>query len=203
MVEAVFEDLAVKQTLFRELDKLCRPDAILATNTSALPITQVAAVTAAFTLEPGGPGSDLTVALPTPDRAVAEAIAARLAPRLRRGIPVSAAGDNCRDSFHAYGDHDVVDTFRQAVRILHYDHPVTGAAALVGATPSAVGGFSGHGRIAAGAPAHLIVFNARSINEIISRPQSDRIVIRDGLKVSAQAPDYSEFWQDDAAIAEQ
>ena len=38
---------------------------------------------------------------------------------LRRGIRVSAAGDNCRDSFFAYGDHDVVDTFRQAVRILH------------------------------------------------------------------------------------
>jgi 3-hydroxybutyryl-CoA dehydrogenase len=45
VVEAVFEDLEVKQTLFRELDKLCREDAILATNTSALPITQVAAVT--------------------------------------------------------------------------------------------------------------------------------------------------------------
>jgi 3-hydroxybutyryl-CoA dehydrogenase len=45
VVEAVFEDLGVKQTLFRELDKLCRADAILATNTSALPITQVAAVT--------------------------------------------------------------------------------------------------------------------------------------------------------------
>jgi 3-hydroxybutyryl-CoA dehydrogenase len=45
VVEAVFEDLSVKQTLFRELDRLCREDAILATNTSALPITQVAAVT--------------------------------------------------------------------------------------------------------------------------------------------------------------
>ena len=45
VVEAVFEDLGVKQTLFRELDRLCRPDAVLATNTSALPITQVAAVT--------------------------------------------------------------------------------------------------------------------------------------------------------------
>jgi cytosine/creatinine deaminase len=113
---------------------------------------------------------------------------------LRRGIKVSAAGDNCRDSFHAYGDHDVVDTFRQAVRILHFDHPVTGAPALVGSTPGAVGGFGGHGKIAVGAPAHLIVFNARTINEITSRPQSDRVVIRDGEKISAQPPDYSELW---------
>jgi 3-hydroxybutyryl-CoA dehydrogenase len=45
VVEAVFEDLEVKQGLFRELDKLAKPGAVLATNTSALPITQIAAVT--------------------------------------------------------------------------------------------------------------------------------------------------------------
>jgi cytosine/creatinine deaminase len=115
---------------------------------------------------------------------------------LRRGIKVSAAGDNCRDSFYAYGDHDVVDTFRQAVRILHFDHPVAAAPALVGSTPGAVGGFFGHGKIAVGAPAQLIVFNARTINEIISRPQSDRVVIRDGARIASQMPDYSEFWED-------
>ena len=90
---------------------------------------------------------------------------------LKRGIRVAAAGDNCRDSFYAYGDHDVVDTFRQAVRILHLDHPLSAAPALVGATPSLIGAFAGHGRLAVGAPARLIVFNARTINEIVSRPQ--------------------------------
>ena len=45
VVEAVFEDLEVKQALFRELDKLAKPGALLATNTSALPVTQIAAVT--------------------------------------------------------------------------------------------------------------------------------------------------------------
>jgi len=30
---------------------------------------------------------------------------------LRRGIRVAAAGDNCQDSFHAYGDQDVFDTY--------------------------------------------------------------------------------------------
>ena len=45
VVEAVFEDLEVKQGLFRELDKIAKADAVLATNTSALPITQIAAVT--------------------------------------------------------------------------------------------------------------------------------------------------------------
>ncbi|HEX4041736.1 MAG TPA: cytosine deaminase, partial [Xanthobacteraceae bacterium] len=120
---------------------------------------------------------------------------------LRRGIRVAAAGDNCRDSFHAYGDHDVVDTFRQAVRILHFDHPLSGAPALVGAMPASVGKFAGHGRLVPGAPADFIIFNARSINEIVSRPQSDRIVIRDGERLRAAAPEYSELWDDQNTAA--
>jgi len=114
---------------------------------------------------------------------------------LRRGIRVAAAGDNCRDSFYAYGDHDVVDTFRQAVRILHLDHPLSAAPALVGMTPSLIGEFEGHGRLVVGAPARLIVFNARTVNEIVCRPQTDRVVIREGEKISAFPPDYSELWE--------
>ena len=45
VVEAVFEQLEVKQRLFAELDRICRPDAVLATNTSAIPITTIASVT--------------------------------------------------------------------------------------------------------------------------------------------------------------
>ncbi len=123
---------------------------------------------------------------------------------LRRGIRVAAAGDNCRDSFYAYGDHDVVDTFRQSVRILHFDHPLGDAPALVGAMPSQIGQFEGHGRLSLRTPARLIVFNARTINEIVSRPQSDRQVIVHGEKLDAKAPEYAELWEaesvrDDAA----
>ncbi len=45
VVEAIFERLDVKRELFSTLDKLCNPEAVLATNTSALPITQIAAAT--------------------------------------------------------------------------------------------------------------------------------------------------------------
>ena len=45
VVEAVFERLDVKQDVFRALDKICRPGTVLATNTSAIPVTQIAAVT--------------------------------------------------------------------------------------------------------------------------------------------------------------
>jgi 3-hydroxybutyryl-CoA dehydrogenase len=45
VVEAVFEHIDVKHEVFAVLDEVCRPDAVLATNTSAIPITSVAAVT--------------------------------------------------------------------------------------------------------------------------------------------------------------
>lgn len=45
VVEAVFERLDIKQAVFGELDRLCGPDAVLATNTSAIPITSIAAAT--------------------------------------------------------------------------------------------------------------------------------------------------------------
>ena len=45
VVEAVFEDMAVKQAVFAELDRVCRPGAVLATNTSYLDIDRIAAGT--------------------------------------------------------------------------------------------------------------------------------------------------------------
>ncbi|MFE6743905.1 3-hydroxyacyl-CoA dehydrogenase family protein [Streptomyces tubercidicus] len=44
-VEAVAEDLAVKQELFKTLDKLCKPGAVLATTTSSLPVVACARAT--------------------------------------------------------------------------------------------------------------------------------------------------------------
>ncbi|MFI5981863.1 3-hydroxyacyl-CoA dehydrogenase family protein [Streptomyces sp. NPDC051555] len=44
-VEAVAEDLAVKQELFATLDKVCRPGAVLATTTSSLPVIAIARAT--------------------------------------------------------------------------------------------------------------------------------------------------------------
>jgi 3-hydroxyacyl-CoA dehydrogenase len=46
VIEAVFEDMVLKQDIFRQLDALCKPGAILATNTSGLDVDQIAAVTA-------------------------------------------------------------------------------------------------------------------------------------------------------------
>ncbi len=45
VIEAVFEDLEVKKAVFRELDRVCKPGAVLATNTSYLDIDAIAAAT--------------------------------------------------------------------------------------------------------------------------------------------------------------
>src|SRR6478752_2555099 len=45
VIEAIVEELAPKQELFAELERLCPPDAVLATNTSALSVTEIAAGT--------------------------------------------------------------------------------------------------------------------------------------------------------------
>ena len=42
VIEAVFEDLAVKHTVLREVESVIRPDAIFATNTSTIPVTHIA-----------------------------------------------------------------------------------------------------------------------------------------------------------------
>ncbi len=45
VIEAATENMDIKQSIFRELDAIAPKDAILATNTSSLPITEIAAVT--------------------------------------------------------------------------------------------------------------------------------------------------------------
>ena len=45
VIEAVFEDMDLKKTIFSELDQICKPGAIMASNTSALDINEIASAT--------------------------------------------------------------------------------------------------------------------------------------------------------------
>jgi 3-hydroxybutyryl-CoA dehydrogenase len=45
VIEAAFEDFSVKKGIFEELDRVCKPDVILATNTSSISITKIGATT--------------------------------------------------------------------------------------------------------------------------------------------------------------
>ncbi|MGH6921353.1 MAG: cytosine deaminase [Geminicoccaceae bacterium] len=109
------------------------------------------------------------------------------------GIPVALASDNCRDPFHAYGDHDMLEVFREAVRIAHLDRPIGAWPQAISRTPAAIMGLPDAGVIRVGAPADLLLFRARSDTELLARPQSDRIVLRAGCPIDTTLPDYREL----------
>jgi len=109
-----------------------------------------------------------------------------------RGLRVAVAGDNCRDPFYAYGDHDMLDTYTQAVKILHLDHPFDDWIRAASATPAALMGLDA-GVLKAGAPADLIVLRARSYSEMLARHAFDRTVLRAGRAIDTRLPDYREL----------
>ena len=45
IIEAASEDMEIKKDIFRQLDRICRPEVILSSNTSSLSITEIASVT--------------------------------------------------------------------------------------------------------------------------------------------------------------
>lgn len=106
-----------------------------------------------------------------------------------RGLRVAVAGDNCRDPFYAYGDHDMLDTFTQAVKILHLDHPLGDWIRAATETPAAIMGID-RGVLKAGGPADLLVLKARNYSEMLSRTQFDRSVLRAGRAIDTRLPDY-------------
>lgn len=110
-----------------------------------------------------------------------------------RGIPVGVASDNTRDPFYAYGDLDMLEVYRIAVRIAHLDHPVGDWPRTVTATPAEMMGIEGGGTLTPGGPADFVVFRGRNWTELLSRPEADRIVVRDGRAIERILPDYAEL----------
>lgn len=108
-------------------------------------------------------------------------------------IPVTVASDNCRDPFYSFGDHDVLEVFTQSVRIAHLDMPYGAWPCAVTKTSADLIKLPNVGKIGVGLPADLIVFKGRNFSELLSRPQHDRIVIRDGKRIDTTLPDYAEL----------
>ena len=109
------------------------------------------------------------------------------------GIPVAIASDNTRDPFYAFGDLDVAEVFTQAVRIAHLDYPTGDWPMAVTSTPADIMGLSHVGRLSVGGTVDIVIFSARSFSEFLSRPQTDRLVIRQGRKIDTTLPDYREL----------
>lgn len=109
-----------------------------------------------------------------------------------RGINVSFASDNTRDPFYAYGDLDMIEVMREATRIGHLDHSATDWPGAFTLNPGMACGFTARDLLP-GAPADLVICRARSWTELFARPQSDRIVLRNGRAIDRTLPDYAEL----------
>ena len=110
-----------------------------------------------------------------------------------RGIPVSFGSDNCRDPFYGYGDHDAFEVITEAARITHVDTPFAEWPRSVTATPIDVMGLDSPGLIKVGEPADLVLFRGRFYSELLTRPQTDRTVLRNGEAIDTTLPDYREL----------
>jgi cytosine deaminase len=109
------------------------------------------------------------------------------------GLPFAIGGDNCRDAWFPYGDHDMLDTLKQAIRVFQSDEPLTGSPSLATRAPADIMGLPHLGRIAPGLPAKLVIFRATSLNVLLSRDQADRIVLDNGLRVTTPLPEHEDL----------
>jgi cytosine deaminase len=109
------------------------------------------------------------------------------------GVTVMVASDNTRDPFYAYGDLDMLEVFREATRILHLDHSERPWIRMLGLAAAEVMGIAGRGIIAVGQNADLVLTRARTLPELLCRPQSDRAVVVSGRAIDTTLPDYREL----------
>ncbi|WP_019501015.1 cytosine deaminase [Pseudanabaena sp. PCC 6802] len=109
------------------------------------------------------------------------------------GVEVAIAQDNCRDPFYSFGDGDLLQVFAMSVQIAHLDSPYGNWLQTITSTPARLMGLENTGKIGVGQPADLVICKARNFSELLSRPQSDRRIIRSGQLVDSTLPDYSEL----------
>ncbi len=143
----------------------------------------------ARTLAAGAEAGVALVALPTTNlylqdrnggrsprrRGVAPVLEARKA-----GVEVLLGVDNCRDAFYPFGDYDPLAILRLAVLACHVDprdwlDSITTKPAAHCGLPTA--------SVAVGERADFIWFDAADLNDLVSRPNAERIVYRNGRKL--------------------
>lgn len=108
------------------------------------------------------------------------------------GIPLAIAHDNCRDAFYPLGDHDLWQIFTTATLIGHLDDDYDRWLPSIMTTPAQIMSLN-PALVAPGQKADLIVFNSRTYNELLARPQTDRRVIRNGKPIGHKLPSYQQL----------
>jgi cytosine/creatinine deaminase len=109
------------------------------------------------------------------------------------GVMLAMGSDNHRDPFFPYGDLDVWSTFALGAQVAHLKSPVADWLDLITTAPAYLMNLPEVSPVKIGAPADFVLLNARNDSEALSRPQHDRIVIRNGERIDTTLPDYREL----------
>ncbi|MEJ7930526.1 amidohydrolase family protein [Ramlibacter sp. AN1015] len=111
---------------------------------------------------------------------------------LAAGLPVAIASDNVGDPFHPYGDYDLLEALRVAVRVAHLDDGLADQFARITTEPAAVLRLPHGGPLRIGAPADFVRLGAASAHEWMARPGTAREVWRDGIPIDPPEPAWPE-----------
>ncbi|MEO1707799.1 MAG: cytosine deaminase [Pseudomonadota bacterium] len=106
-------------------------------------------------------------------------------------IVCAAGGDNCRDAFHPYGDFDMAEVAREAIRLGHLDQPPGAAMDIVTHGPESMMGLQGAGPLRVGSVADLVLFSGRSLSQVFARLGAPRRILRAGRAVSTPVPSFA------------
>ena len=109
------------------------------------------------------------------------------------GVPVACASDNVRDAFFPYGDLDALEVYVQTLRLAHLDHHLADSVRVVTTYAADIVGRPDLGRVAPGASGRLVVFEARSFSELLSRPCAARRCLDNYELRALPLPDYTEL----------
>ncbi|NMG41869.1 amidohydrolase family protein [Chelativorans sp. ZYF759] len=99
------------------------------------------------------------------------------------GASIHFASDNVQDAFYPYGDYDMVEVFRSAVRAAHLDEEMDDWLVRQFSGASAACGFAGQGALVAGTPANIVMLDVQDMYDLVSLTSCDRVVVRDGRPV--------------------
>ncbi|MEM9160683.1 MAG: cytosine deaminase [Verrucomicrobiota bacterium] len=114
---------------------------------------------------------------------------------MEQGTPFACASDNVRDAFYAYGDYDMLEVYRESLRVGHLDRRLPESLGVVTSAPARLMDLDteGFGVIRPGSPARLASYQAESLSELLSRPCVERS-FWDGEGFSKRdVPAYSEI----------
>lgn len=111
------------------------------------------------------------------------------------GVSFACASDNVRDSFYAYGDFDMLEVYRESVRIAHLDRKLQQSITVATSAPADLMDLAGqgYGTIAPGGPARFTVFDASSMSQLLSRPSVKRSLFRNDRIDEFELPAYSDI----------